>query len=735
MQVKRFLFIIGLCFISVLAIAQNADNNYQRPLSDVLKDIEQQYDVKLRISGDPIDGLVLDYANWRFRPDVNVTLKNVLAPFDLIHIPDGAPNKFKIQGYRYHQRSVEDAKATLESISEKYSNKTEWEKRRSELKACVKEAIRLKTLPASPGTKPILTDVRKMDGYTVQNIGLEVLPGFYVAGSIYRPTKIKGKIPVILCPNGHFNNGRYHEQIQTRCAGLARMGALAVSYDLFGWGESALQVGTESHRTSMANTMQALNSIRLLDYLLSFDYADESRVGITGGSGGGSHTILISAIDDRIDVSVPTVMMSAIHYGGCPCESGNPIHFCGGGTNNVELGGLFAPKPQLVISDGGDWTANVPELEFPFLKRIYDFYDGAVVENIHFADEGHDYGPSKRTAMYRFMAKHLGLDASKVFDKKGKLDESFVAIESEEQLKSFGTKGENLPGNALKSFDDLVKVFNKEVGIKAKSGEYKIAVCDWMILKRQKLGVFERAYQIGADGIELDMGGLGNRPTWDNKMLNPIERKIFLDKLKEYKLEFSSVAMSGFYAQPFYKREGLERLIDDCINTMNLIGVKTAFLPLGVEGDLNKYPERREAIVERLQMAGKKAEAAGVVIGIETSLDAAGEIALLEEIGSPAIKIYYNFQNPLEAGRDLHQELKLLGKDRICQIHCTDTDGVWLENNTRLDMHKVKETLDEMGYSGWLVIERSRDATRTKASDVVWNYGGNTKFLKSIFQE
>ncbi|WP_346863478.1 sugar phosphate isomerase/epimerase family protein [uncultured Draconibacterium sp.] len=262
--------------------------------------------------------------------------------------------------------------------------------------------------------------------------------------------------------------------------------------------------------------------------------------------------------------------------------------------------------------------------------------------------------------------------------------------------------------------------------------QYKIAVCDWMILKRQKLGVFERTHEIGADGIELDMGGLGNRPTWDNKMLNPVERKIFLDKLKEFDLEFSSVAMSGFYSQSFPTRDGVERLLDDCINTMNLIGVKVAFLPLGVEGDLIKYPERRSAVVERLKMAGKKAEAAGVIIGIETSLDAKGEIELLEEIDSPAIKIYYNFQNPLEAGRDLYSELKLLGKDRICQIHCTDTDGVWLENNKRLDMNKVKQTLDEMQWSGWLVIERSRDASMVR--NVVGNYGANTKYLKAVFQ-
>lgn len=262
--------------------------------------------------------------------------------------------------------------------------------------------------------------------------------------------------------------------------------------------------------------------------------------------------------------------------------------------------------------------------------------------------------------------------------------------------------------------------------------KYQIAVCDWMILKRQKLGAFERMKEIGADGLELDMGGLGQRPTFDNKLLDPIERKKFLEKSKETGVKIASIAMSGFYAQDIAVRETFPRMIDDCINTMVLMGVKVAFLPLGVQGNLVEFPEKRAVIVDRLKMAGEKAEAAGVIIGIETALDAEGEIELLNEIGSPAIKIYFNFQNPLVAGRDLYEELEKLGKDRICQIHCTDTDGVWLENNTRLNMQKVKQTLDEMGWAGWLVIERSRNAN--DVHNVIANYGANARYLKSVFQ-
>ncbi len=263
---------------------------------------------------------------------------------------------------------------------------------------------------------------------------------------------------------------------------------------------------------------------------------------------------------------------------------------------------------------------------------------------------------------------------------------------------------------------------------------YKIGVCDWMILKRQKLGAFKRTNEIGADGVELDMGSLGQRETFASQLGDPAVRQQFLDEARKYELEICSIAMSGFYAQSFAERPTVPRMVQDTLDTMKNMNVKVAFLPLGVTSDVAQHPQLRPAVIERLQAAGAKAEEASIVIGVETALDAESSVKLLEEIGSPAIRIYFDFANTLKNGRDLCQELKALGKDRICQIHCTDTDGVWLENNKRLDMPKVKQTLDGMGWSGWLVLERSRDARRTGAGDVVWNYGANTKYMKSIFQ-
>jgi L-ribulose-5-phosphate 3-epimerase len=267
----------------------------------------------------------------------------------------------------------------------------------------------------------------------------------------------------------------------------------------------------------------------------------------------------------------------------------------------------------------------------------------------------------------------------------------------------------------------------------AVEARYRVAVADLMILKRQKLGAFQLAKEIGADGVEVDMGGLGNRETFENQLTNAATRQQFLDKARELNLEIPSLAMTGFFAQSFAERPTVPRMMQDCVDTMKLMNVKVAFLPLGVLGDLQKNPELRPKIVERLKMAGQIAAKAGVVIGVETSLSAAEEVKLLADVNSPGIKIYFNFANAVKYGRDLPEELRTLGKDRICQIHATNEDGVWLEKDPQIDLPKIKQTLDEMGWSGWLVVERSRDAS--DARNVKRNFSANVSYLKRVFQQ
>ena len=266
------------------------------------------------------------------------------------------------------------------------------------------------------------------------------------------------------------------------------------------------------------------------------------------------------------------------------------------------------------------------------------------------------------------------------------------------------------------------------------SHRYKVAACDWMMLKRQKLGEFKLSHEIGADGVEMDMGGLGKRDTFDNKLHQVYFQELFKKMAAEYQIEVPSIAMSGFYGQSFLKHRNYRVLIDDCIKTMQVMGAKIAYLPLGGCGnDWKTDDEQRRRLVSRLHVAGEMAHSEGLVIGIRTGLSAKEDIKLLEQINSEGIQIYFSVQEALDNKRDLYKELKTLGRKRICQIHISETDGVTLPHSKNLDMHRVKEQLDKMGWSGWLVVERSRDAGDVR--NVKKNFGMNIRYLKEVFQD
>ena len=266
------------------------------------------------------------------------------------------------------------------------------------------------------------------------------------------------------------------------------------------------------------------------------------------------------------------------------------------------------------------------------------------------------------------------------------------------------------------------------------SHRYKVAACDWMMLKRQKLGEFKLSHEIGADGVEMDMGGLGKRDTFDNKLHQVYFQELFKKMAAEYQIEVPSIAMSGFYGQSFLKHRNYRVLIDDCIKTMQVMGAKIAYLPLGGCGnDWKTDDEQRRRLVSRLHVAGEMAHSEGLVIGIRTGLSAKEDIKLLEQINSEGIQIYFSVQEALDNKRDLYKELKTLGRKRICQIHISETDGVTLPHSKNIDMHRVKEQLDKMGWSGWLVVERSRDAGDVR--NVKKNFGMNIRYLKEVFQD
>ncbi|MDE6375205.1 MAG: hypothetical protein K2L09_05675, partial [Alistipes sp.] len=177
---------------------------------------------------------------------------------------------------------------------------------------------------------------------------------------------------------------------------------------------------------------------------------DTPRMAATGGSGGATHALLLALADDRFAALAPVVHLVSHFDGGCPCESGRPVTLAGGGSCLPELlAAAMAPKPVLTVSDGGDWTASYPDLEYPFLRRIWSFYGAEEqLRNVHLPDERHDYGFNKRRAVYEFFADALGLDLSQA-------DETQVSLQPGEALQSFT---DELPAGAIRSREELERM-------------------------------------------------------------------------------------------------------------------------------------------------------------------------------------------------------------------------------------------------------------------------------------
>jgi sugar phosphate isomerase/epimerase len=263
------------------------------------------------------------------------------------------------------------------------------------------------------------------------------------------------------------------------------------------------------------------------------------------------------------------------------------------------------------------------------------------------------------------------------------------------------------------------------------SARYPIAASDWMLLKRQKPGALPLAKDCGLDGIEVDMGPLGKRPDFENNLRDETFRSDYLAQAKSLGLEIASLAMSAFYGQTLTKHEKAEQFCREWISLMPQLGTTHGFLPIIF--DKQDSPEAAtEKVVALMKKIAPAAEAAKVILGLNTPLDAAANIKMLDAIGSKNIRIAYNCGEAIDAKRDVYAELSALGGQRLAQIIPTLSDGVLLEHDPRLDVPKLKKVLDDANYTGWLILQRSRDAK--KARDVRYNFSANAKYLRAIFQ-
>lgn len=348
-------------------------------------------------------------------------------------------------------------KAFLDQQKKTYTTAEAWEKRANQIRIQVLKGTGFEKFPDKCPLNTFIGEKRVYDGYQVQNVAFESLPGVYVTGSLYTPTETKGQLAGILSPHGHWADpadyGRYRTDSQKRFAGMARMGAMVLGYDMVGYGQLA-ELGW-IHEHPQVLKLQLWNSIRAVDFLIS-QGADPKRIACTGESGGATQDFLLTAVDNRIAVSVPVVQVSAHFFGGCMCESGMPIHKAKDfQTNNVEIAALAAPRPMLIVSDGDDYTKNTPEVEYPHIKYIYGLLGKSeLVENAHFALEKHGYDYSKRAAVYPFLAKHLGLDLSKAINPDGSLKEEGIVIENQKALYAFDEM-HPFPANGIRKNEEV----------------------------------------------------------------------------------------------------------------------------------------------------------------------------------------------------------------------------------------------------------------------------------------
>ena len=435
---RKLIVAVLLTASSVSSMAQTFETRYERPVHDLMDDVAKRFGVKFKFDGN-VDtvGKRLPYADFRVRPySLEMTLDNICKFFDWNWWKQSG-NLYKIKLYEYPRRHEQEGKMMLDYLSSLYGNKAQWEARRDTLRREVRQRLELdKFLDSCVVTKdkkgnlqrPVtLSKIRKHDGYTTQNICIELTPGQHLFGTIYASLK-KGKHALIVCPDGHWPY-RYRKDEQQRLGTLARMGAVCVDFDLYGWGESEKEVG--NHHSSRAHVYQAACGYILLDWMLTHRKdIDPERVGVMGGSGGGTHTVMLSLLDERVTASAPVVHIASHFDGGCPCESGKPVQLAAGGTCEPELAAVIAPKPMLIVSDGGDWTSTTPTMEYPFIQRIYNFYGAKdKVRNVHLPNERHDFRENKRQAVYDFFIDVFGLDGTM-------LDESKIEIEPDDVLKS-----------------------------------------------------------------------------------------------------------------------------------------------------------------------------------------------------------------------------------------------------------------------------------------------------------
>ncbi len=227
---------------------------------------------------------------------------------------------------------------------------------------------------------------------------------------------------------------------------------------------------------------------------------------------------------------------------------------------------------------------------------------------------------------------------------------------------------------------------------------FKIGACDWTLGKRSDIGSLELARKIGLDGVQVDIGGPDN----DLPLLKPEIQKQYLEEAAKNQVSIASLAIGTLNSIPYKSDPRTEEWVANSINAAKALGVNVVLLAFFSEGDLREDKEGTDEVVKRLAAVASKAEQAGVFLAIESWLSAEEHLDIIERVGSPAIKVYYDVGNSHHVGHDIYQEIRFLGS-HICEFHAKDYDDLYGKGS--IDFKAVRAAMDDIGYRGWINME------------------------------
>ena len=259
-----------------------------------------------------------------------------------------------------------------------------------------------------------------------------------------------------------------------------------------------------------------------------------------------------------------------------------------------------------------------------------------------------------------------------------------------------------------------------------KQRAFKIGACDWSIGAMGRLTALRTAAKLGLDGAQVSFG----KPGDGDDLRKEETRAQYAEACKKYGIEIASLGMGVLNNVPLATSDDAEKWVGECIEIMPKMNQKRVLLAFFAAGDVKDKPGAEKAVIERLKRLAPKAEKAGVTLGFESWLNAADHMRIIDAVGSPALKVYYDVCNMTDKGYNIYEEIPLLGKKGlICEIH-------FKENGARLgegkvDFSRVRKALDEAGYSGWLVLE----GAVPKGSSFDKVYPETARFVRGLFPE